>query len=167
MTLKELCEALLLLEEEHTDFETGEFDEEGYAAALKDLESELDDKIHAYAEVILSAREEAEGVRAQKKAYVDAADARMRGLESRAKRLERALTHFLGDQNGPWRTDRTRVWFEESKAVEIVDASVLPDSVMRWKPEPDKKKIREEIEKGNEEVIQGARFTGRVLKVRR
>lgn len=141
------------------DRETGEILPD-VLAELDALERERDTKALAVAAYIVGQEAEAEAVRAQAKK-----------LEERAARHERhaeSLRQYLAGhipQGTKLRDSRVEIGWRKSSAVEVGDARLLPESLLRVtvNTAPDKAAIREALERGEE--VQGCRIVERVKLV--
>lgn len=127
------------------DFETGEIiDEE----KLQALQLEFNQKVEGIALWIKNLLAEAKMIKEEK----DNLAARQKSCENKAESLKRYLSSALDGEK--FMTAKVSISYRKSESVEIEDVSLLGDDYLKFKPEPDKTKIKEALKNGVE--LQGA-----------
>ena len=127
------------------DFETGEIiDEE----KLQALQLEFNQKVEGIALWIKNLLAEAKMIKEEK----DNLAARQKTCENKAESLKRYLSSALDGEK--FKTAKVSISYRKSESVEVEDVSLLGDDYLKFKPEPDKTKIKEALKSGVE--LQGA-----------
>ncbi len=127
------------------DFETGEIiDEE----KLQALQLEFNQKIEGIALWIKNLLAEAKMIKEEK----DNLAGRQKSCENKAESLKRYLSSALDGEK--FKTAKVSISYRKSESVEVEDISLLGDDYLKFKPEPDKTKIKEALKSGVE--LQGA-----------
>lgn len=142
MTLYEIDDAIKNFEFE-VDEETGEILN---VEALDELHMAREQKIENIGLLIKNCRAESDAIKGE----IDTLTVRMKRLNRKQESLLNYMKYAL--QGEPFSTPRVEATWRRSKAVEIIDANVIPDEYCRFttKRDPDKTLIKKTIEGGTE-----------------
>ncbi len=148
MTLYELTDQMTELKDLLVN---GYIDETSYADTLESLAFDTESKLEGYAQLIRQLEAEAEA----HKMEADWHNTRRKARENAAARLkERVGMHLAATGQEGAKAGLFSFGWHKSKAVAITDESELPVELFRVKTEPDKTKIRELLDSG--ENVPGA-----------
>lgn len=124
------------------DMETGEIID---AERLSQLQIAFDDKVEGIALWIKNLLADAEAIKEEKNKLAD----RQRVCENKARNLKEYLSGFLGGQK--FKTPRVVISYRPSKAVDVQDASKLPEKYLKYsEPTVDKTMVKKALESGVE-----------------
>ena len=124
---------------ECVDFETGEIIDE---TKLQALQLEFDEKVEGIALWIKNLLAEAKMIKEEK----DNLAARQKSCENKAESLKKYLSSALGGEK--FKTAKVSISYRKSESVEVEDVSLLGDDYLKFKPEPDKTKIKDALKNG-------------------
>ena len=124
---------------ECVDFETGEIIDE---TKLQALQLEFDEKVEGIALWIKNLLAEAKMIKEEK----DKLAARQKSCENKAESLKKYLSSALGGEK--FKTAKVSISYRKSESVEVEDVSLLGDDYLKFKPEPDKTKIKDALKNG-------------------
>lgn len=136
MTLYQIEHALL----ECIDFETGEINEEAYAA----LQIARDEKIEATALVIKNLDAEIVALKEEKKAFEE----RIKRAEKSRDTCKKRLTETLAGEK--FSTTKVAISFRKSESLEVAENAVIPEVFLKYaEPTVNKDLLKKAVKAGN------------------
>lgn len=141
--INEQIEALLPLGDDYVDVETGEmFTREEF----EQLNLQRDEKVEGVCLWIKNLDAEAAAVKAER----DNLYQREKGLKNKVERLKKFIGNYLDGEK--FSTSKVAVSFRKSKAINIIDESLIPDEFMveTVTKKPDKKALKDVLKSGTE-----------------